>query len=61
MKNDNNEEKQEKPILKTSIINTDVLYEMVFDRTTNKTSFSKMSRDGNLENGLEEVELEGRK
>lgn len=61
MKNDNNEEKQEKPILKTSIINTDALYEMVFDRTTNKTSFSKMSRDGNLENGLEEVELEGRK
>jgi len=61
MKNDNNEEKQEKPILKTSIINTDALYEMVFDRTTNKTSFSKMSRDGNLENNLEEVELEGRK
>ncbi len=57
----NNEEKQEKPILKTSIIKTDELYEMVFDRTTNKTSFSKMDRDGNLENNLEEVELEGRK
>jgi len=57
----NNEEKQEKPILKTSIINKDTLYEMVFDRSTNKTSFSKMDRNGNLENLLEEVELEGRK
>jgi len=61
MKNDNNEEKQEKPILKTSIIKPDALYEMVFDRTTNKTSFSKIDRDGNLENLLEEVELDGRK
>lgn len=57
----NNEEKQEKPILKTSIINKDTLYEMVFDRSTNKTSFSKMDRNGNLENLLEEVEIEGRK
>ncbi|NCU28707.1 MAG: hypothetical protein EOM85_03505 [Candidatus Moranbacteria bacterium] len=57
----NNEEKQEKPILKTSIINKDTLYEMVFDRSTNKTSFSKMDRNGNLENLLDEVEIEGRK
>jgi hypothetical protein len=57
----NNEEKKEKPILKTTIFTPDVLYEMVFDRKENKTSFSKMDRDGNLEALIEEVEIEGRK
>ena len=57
----NNEEKKEKPILKTTIFTPDALYEMVFDRKENKTSFSKMDRDGNLETLIEEVEIEGRK
>jgi len=57
----NNEEKQDKPIFKTSIITADALYEMVFDRTENKTSFSKMGRDGVLEPTLEEVEFNGNK
>jgi len=57
----NNEEKQNKPILKTAIFTADALYEMVFDRTTNKTSFSKMGRDGKLECLIEEVEINGRK
>lgn len=57
----NNEEKKEKTILKTTIFTPDALYEMVFDRKENKTSFSKMDRDGNLEALIEEVEIEGRK
>lgn len=57
----NNEEKKEKPILKTTIFTADALYEMVFDRKENKTSFSKMDRGGNLEALIEEVEIEGRK
>lgn len=57
----NNEEKKEKPILKTTIFTPDALYEMVFDRKENKTSFSKMDRDGNLEALIKEVEIEGRK
>lgn len=57
----NNEEKKEKPILKTTIFTPDALYEMVFDRKENKTSFSKMDRGGNLEALIEEVEIEGRK
>ena len=57
----NNEEKKEKPILKTTIFTPDALYEMVFDRKENKTSFSKIDRGGNLEALIEEVEIEGRK
>ncbi len=57
----NENEKQEKPILKTSIITQDTLYEMVYDRTTHKTSFFKMDRYGKMECFLDEVEIEGRK
>ncbi|MEI6238052.1 MAG: hypothetical protein WCP15_00780 [bacterium] len=57
----NNEEKIIKPILKTAIFTTDALYEMVFDRDTNKTSFTKINRDGTIEYLLEEVEIDGRK
>jgi len=57
----NNEEKIIKPILKTAIFTTDALYEMVFDRDTNKTSFTKISRDGTIECLLEEVGIEGKK
>jgi len=57
----NENEKQEKPILKTSIITTDALHEMVYDRTTHKTSFFKMDRYGKMECFLDEVEIDGRK
>jgi hypothetical protein len=57
----NKEEKQEKIILKTSITTPNELYEMVFDRTENKTSFFKIDRDGKMESFLEEVEIGGRK
>lgn len=57
----NNEEKIIKPILKTAIFTTDALYEMVFDRDANKTSFTKINRDGTIEYLLEEVEIDGRK
>ena len=61
MQNENQEEeKRPKPILKTSLATPDVLYEMVFDRTAEKTSFSRIDRKGNLECLLESVELNGR-
>lgn len=55
----NNEEKKEKPILKTSIITDSTLYEMVFDGS--KSTYVKTDRDGNVEHDLHEVEIEGRK
>ena len=57
----NNEVKPVKPVQKTTINTKDALYEMVFDRTTNKTSFSKVNREGNLEQLIEEVEIDGKK
>jgi hypothetical protein len=57
----NNDERKEKPILKTSIVTPDELYEMVFNRITNKSSFFKMTRNGKLESFLDEVEIDGRK
>ena len=60
MKNDN-EEKKEQPILKTALTTPDALYEMVYDRITNKTSFFKADRHGRLECYLEEVEIDGKK
>lgn len=60
MKNEK-EEKKEKPILKTSIETPDAIYEMVYDRIGNKTSFFKMDRYGKLSCFLEEVEVEGKK
>jgi hypothetical protein len=47
--------------LKTSITTPNELYEMVFDRSENKTSFIKIDRDGKIESLLEEVEIGGRK
>ncbi|TAN36364.1 hypothetical protein EPN27_01820 [Patescibacteria group bacterium] len=59
MKNNNKEEA--KPILKTSILTQDTLYEMVFDRRTNKTSFFGCTRKGKLSSFLDEVEVDGKK
>lgn len=60
MKNENNEERKEKPILKTSMVTEDALYEMVYDSRLNKSSYFKMSRGGKLECFIDEVELNGR-
>ena len=53
----NKDEKQDKAILKTSITTPNELYEMVFDRTENKTSFFKIDKSGKLECFLEEVQF----
>ncbi len=57
----NNNEKNEGPTLKTALTTPDALYEMVFDRSANKTSFFKMNTKGVLEGPLEEIEVGGRK
>lgn len=57
----NKDEKQDKAILKTSITTPNELYEMVFDRAENKTSFFKIDKSGKLECFLEEVEIDGKK
>jgi hypothetical protein len=56
----NNEHEKTKPILKTSIITNDALYEMVFDRISNKSSFFKYSKTGELESFIEEIKHDGR-
>lgn len=61
MKKDSNEEKKDKPILKTSMVTEDAIYEMVYEKTLNKTSYFKMSKYGKLECFIEEVEIDGRK
>lgn len=57
----NKDEKQDKAILKTSITTPNELYEMVFNRAENKTSFFKIDKSGKLECFLEEVEIDGKK
>ena len=57
----NEEEKKQKPILKTSILTEDFLYEMVYDRITNTTSFSGGSRDGEVKFLLDAVEWNDKK
>lgn len=55
----NNNEKEEKPVLKTSLLTEDMLYEMVFDRHTNTTAFSGCSRLGEMKYLTDEVEHNG--
>ena len=61
MENKNNEEKKDKPIIKSSMITKDAIYEMVYCPNKNKSSYFKYSRSGNLEHDLDEVEIEGKK
>lgn len=63
LKSDTNvsEKKEDKPILKTSIVTKDALYEMVYDRDSNKTSFFKKPRFGEIEAFIDEVEINGQK
>lgn len=56
----NNEEKKDRPTPKTSIITQDALYEMAYSRTTNKSYFFKMGRNGKLQCFLEKVEIDGK-
>ncbi len=49
----NEEENQKKPIFKTSLLTDDYLYEMVYDRITNTTSFSGGSHLGEVKFLLE--------
>ena len=53
--------KIEKPTVKTSMVTSDAIYEMVYDKSIDKTSFVKMTSDGTLKVDLEEVEISGRK
>jgi hypothetical protein len=57
----NNEENKDKPILKTSIVTTDAIYEMVYSPIVNKSSYFKMTREGQISGFLEEVEIDGQK
>ncbi len=54
-----NIEKKEKFVVKTSIITKNELYEMVFDRDKNSTSYTKVDRSGHIEKDLSEVEVNG--
>ena len=51
------DKKEDKPVFKTSIITADEIYEMVFDSVSNKTSFFKMSKSGEIEPFLDSVEI----
>lgn len=46
---------------KSTIITDDALYEMIYDKTLNSTSFIKSGRNGQTEFFLKEVEINGRK
>lgn len=56
-----NNNEQTKPILKSTIITEDALYEMIYDKVLNTTSFIKAGRNGQMEFFLEEAEINGRK
>lgn len=56
-----NKDKKDKTIFKTSITTPEALYEMVYDKTENKSSFIKIDRYGQFENFLEEVDIGGKK
>lgn len=59
MKNDNDE--QLKTTLKSTIVTEDALYEMIYDKVLNTTSFIKAGRNGQMEFFLEEAKINGRK
>lgn len=56
---ENKKQDEKKPILKSTIITEDALYEMVYDTTLNTTSFVKAGRNGVMDYLLEEVEVNG--
>ena len=49
--------KEEKPILRSTVITEDELYEMVYDKVTNKTSYIKVDRLGSLEFFIEKIKI----
>jgi hypothetical protein len=58
-----NEKQKEikKPIFKSTIFTEDALYEMVYDKILNKTSYIKIDRRGQMEFFLEEAKVNGEK
>jgi hypothetical protein len=59
MENKNTEEKNDKAIIKSSIITRDAIYEMVYNRILNKSYYFKYDKFTGLESLLEEVEVGG--
>jgi hypothetical protein len=55
----NKKQNDKKPILKSTLITEDALYEMVYNRTLNTTSFVKAGRNGTNDYFLNEVEIDG--
>ena len=51
----------DKPIFKTTLFTEDALYEMVYNQITNKTSYFKYDKHGDLESFIDEVEINGKK
>lgn len=49
--------KEEKPIFRSTVITEDELYEMVYDKVTNKTSYVKVDRRGSLEFFIEKIKI----
>lgn len=49
--------KEEKSILRSTVITEDELYEMVYDKVTNKTSYIKVDRLGSLEFFIEKIKI----
>ena len=47
--------KKEKPNYKSTVFTEDAIYEMIYDRTTNTTSYIKMDTRGQMEFFLEEA------
>lgn len=56
----NKKQDENKPLLKSTVVTEDALFEMVYDEILNKTSFVKMGRNGVIE-VLDEVEINGEK
>ncbi len=58
----NNDEKKDKTIIKSSIVTDDAIYEMVYNRLVNKSSYFKYERYGKkLTSFIDEVEIDGLK
>lgn len=51
----NEQPKKEKPNYKSTVFTEDAIYEMIYDRTTNTTSYIKMDTRGQMEFFLEEA------
>lgn len=55
MKTNENKDKKEKPIFRSTLVTEDALYEMVYDKILGQTSYIKIDRRGQMEFFIEEV------